>query len=146
MRHLERCLALAVFGVGALGIYAASGLSLWEEYTVGPGAAPIAYGAVLACCAAAVALRPGSSGPIEWGPYFPRAALLLVLAAALALSADYVGFTLGLFVFSFAALAWVARLKIHYALALAAIWIAILYFAFVHLLNIPFPRGAWLEG
>ena len=144
MRNLERYLALALLVVGAIGIYAASGLSLWDEYTVGPGAAPIAYGAALMICAAVVTIRPTASGPIEWGPYFPRAVLLLVLSAALAFSIDYIGFTGGLFVFSFAGLVWVARVKILHALVLAAIWVATLYFVFVHLLNIPFPRGAWL--
>ena len=143
MRKLERLLALALVVVGAIGIYAATDLSLWDEYTVGPGAAPMAYGAILLVCSAFVAFKPTTSGPIEWGPYFPRAVLLLALAAGLAFSIDYVGFTGGLFLFSFASLAWVARIKIHYALLLAAIWVAILYGVFVYLLHIPFPRGAW---
>jgi putative tricarboxylic transport membrane protein len=144
MRNLERCLALALLVVGALGIYAASGLPLWDEFTVGPGAAPIAYGAVLAFCAGAVALRPISSGPIDWGPYFPRAVLMVALAAALAFSIDYIGFTAGLFAFSFAGLLLVARVKLINALVLAVAWVAILYLVFVQLLNIPFPQGAWL--
>jgi hypothetical protein len=144
MRTLERCLALALLLVGTIGIYGASGLSLWDEYTVGPGAAPITYGAILMVCAALVAVKPSGEGPIDWGPYFPRAILLLVLAAGLAFSIDYIGFTGGLFAFSFAGLAFVARLPLLKALAFAAIWVALLYFVFVHLLNIPFPRGLWI--
>ena len=143
MRNLERLLALALIVVGAGGFYAATGLSLWDEYTVGPGAAPLAYGAILMVCSAAVAFKPPTPGAIEWGSHFPRAVLLLALVAGLALSIGYVGFTGGLVLFSFAALAWVARIKIHYALLLAAIWVAMLYGVFVRLLNIPFPRGVW---
>src|SRR5262245_52315595 len=101
MRNLERFLALALILLGVIGIYAASGLSLWDEFTVGPGAAPIAYASILVACAAFVAAKPSSgSGPIEWGQHFPRAVALLVLAAAMAFSISYIGFTGGLFLFS----------------------------------------------
>lgn len=143
MRTLERTLALALMAVGAVGIYAASGLSLWDEYTVGPGATPIIYGIGVLVCGAWVLARPAAPSAIDLGPLFTRAVILAVLMAALAASLDYIGFTVGLFAFSLAALLLVSRMKVLPAILFASIWVALLYGGFVYLLKIPFPRGAF---
>jgi hypothetical protein len=144
MRNFERILALAAVVVGAIGIWAASGLSLWMDYSVGPGAAPIAYGAGVIVCGAAMLVKPTNSGTLDLGPFFARAALLILMMAALTVAIEYIGFTGGFLVFSVAALIFISRLKPFAAIVFAAIWVAVLYGVFVYLLHIPFPRGTLL--
>jgi hypothetical protein len=144
MRTYERIIALAAIAVGAIGIWAASGLSLWIDYTVGPGAAPIAYGAGVVICGAAMLVKPTDSGALDLGPFFPRAVLLVLMMAALTIAIEYIGFAGGFLVFSVAALIFISRLTPFAAILFAAIWVAVLYGVFVYLLHIPFPRGTLL--
>jgi hypothetical protein len=145
MWNYERTLGLGLFAVAAIAAWGISDLPFWEEFTLGPGAAPAIYLVGLGICALAIAARPAADSVVRFPALFmpPNrdALLLFVFVALLTASVYLVGFAVGIFLFSVAVLMTVQRWRLLPALVFSAVWAAALQLVFAHLLRIPFLTG-----
>jgi hypothetical protein len=145
MWNIERALGIALLASSGVIAFSIASLPFWEEFTLGPGAAPAIYLAGLAICALGLVVRPSpaSVGSIGAMISLPgrNGLLLLVLVALLTLSVYAVGFPIGIFLFSLAVLVLIQGWRIPLAALFSALWAASLQIVFGWLLDIRFPDG-----
>jgi hypothetical protein len=145
-------LAFAIALVGALAAYSSRGLALFEEFTVGPGVAPVGYGIAVAVIGLALGItdlmqsRQTTQSELM-PPEVKRKALYFVgLLLAMVLLLEPLGFPVVATLFCFAGLILVCEVRPLRALPTAVGIAAAFYFIFVVMLHLPIPNGALLKG
>ncbi len=150
MWNNEKMLSSIMILVGGLSVYGALKLPLKEEFTLGPGATPLIYAVGVIVFAAAMAFTASSKNtgsfrkmiepPGRYGLLFFAFFVLLTVLVY------FIGFTIGLFLFSLFSLVFAKNHKPLWAAVFSAVWTASLYLIFVRLLNIPFLKGTLFGG
>jgi hypothetical protein len=134
----------AVFAaLGAVWVWQAGALDLWNRETPGPGFLPVVFGGLLVALAAIAALQailaPAPVPEAEGGFGKP----LLVLGATLGgvLGLEALGFALSVFLMLFALFALAERKRPIPALLVAAGVAGALHLVFAVWLAVPLPQG-----
>lgn len=145
-------LAFVIALVGAFAAYSSRGLTLFEEFTVGPGMAPVVYGSAVAVIGLVLAiggLRP-SAMPAEVEPPSPEAkrkALYFVgLLLVMVLLLEPLGFPIVATLYGVVGLILVCEVRPLPALLTSVGLTAAFYYVFVVLLRLPIPSGALIQG
>jgi putative tricarboxylic transport membrane protein len=143
--NAERLIGGFLVLLGAAELYAATGLRVGAEFTLGPGALPIVYALGLILFAALLAFRRterGTSERAESGAELRSAVLffglLLLFAAVTALA----GFLIALLLFSFLTLILVVKWSLVKSALFSAIWSLALYAVFRFVLKVPLESGS----
>jgi putative tricarboxylic transport membrane protein len=137
--------------IGALGVFGSLKVPILERFTLGPGALPLIYslGVLLFAIALFVMALKGQKNeilnaiptiPVKYGLLF------FFFNCALALSVHLIGFTVGLFLFSFSSLLYIDGWKIKKALLFSVIWTIVLYVLFKFIIGVPFIEGFLFEN
>jgi putative tricarboxylic transport membrane protein len=141
-----RLLGITLALVAAVCLYEARRLSFAEDYTIGPGAAPIVYAAVLFVLGLWAALRRGRTEAESAAPVAPSALGMLALTAAMALAFEWLGLVISLFVFAVVGFRLLTGMGTLRATTAAVTLVAGFYMVFVFGLNVPLPRGELLPA
>lgn len=145
----ERFVALLLGVFAVIELSSAVHLPVSEEFTLGPGAMPLIYGAGLLIFAAILAIRPtqkrvaAASGENRDAPArdYKGGAITYALLILFIASVYFVGFFIGTALFSFLYLKIVMRSPLHKAAMFAVIWGGALYYGFDHLLEVQLEPG-----
>ena len=135
----ELGLALFFVLIGALWIFRALRMPIWEGFAPDSGFLPLIYGSLLAVLAAAVAVQLWLSPPVDGAenlrkPFVVMGALIAAVAAL-----PFAGFGISVFALLLFLYAVVERLRIVPALIASAAITAALYLVFRTWLGVPLP-------
>ncbi|MFZ4437645.1 MAG: tripartite tricarboxylate transporter TctB family protein [Syntrophales bacterium] len=147
----EKYLSIFFILIGALGVYGSLKVPIAERFTLGPGAAPLIYSVGVLCFAIAllvIAFRGHKDKILNVIPTIPPkyGLLFFLFNCALALSVHLIGFTAGLFLFSFSSLIYIDGWKIKKALLFSVLWTIVLYVLFKFIIGVPFIEGFLFEN
>jgi Tripartite tricarboxylate transporter TctB family len=149
---IERFVAL-LLGVFAIAeLTQAMQLSIYEEFTLGPGAMPLIYGVGLLVFAVLLGLTASQKekpAPPEHptekmdasGQNYRAGAVTFILLLLFVILIFFVGFLPSLIIFSFLHLMLVMRLSLLKAAVFSLLWGGGLYYAFDHLLDVQLEPG-----
>lgn len=139
----ESILFLLILIVALIGLYGATKLPLTARFTIGPGMAPLVYGALVLFISAVLivqALR--SKNPQKLIPPSGKKGLLFVLFMIIFAILSYIiGFVISMFIFSALVLVYVEGWQYKKALPFALVWTFALYWFFVRILSVPLLTG-----
>ncbi|HVT51929.1 MAG TPA: tripartite tricarboxylate transporter TctB family protein [Dongiaceae bacterium] len=148
---IERFVAL-LLGVFAIAeLTQAMQLSIYEEFTLGPGAMPLIYGVGLLIFAVLLGLTasPKEKAPPERpdekmdepGRNYRAGIVTFSLLILFVVLIFFIGFLPSLIIFSFLHLCLVMRLSLLKAAVFSLLWGGGLYYAFDHLLEVQLEPG-----
>jgi hypothetical protein len=148
---IERFVAL-LLGVFAIAeLTQAMQLSIYEEFTLGPGAMPLIYGVGLLIFAVLLGLTasPKEKAPPERpdekmdepGRNYRAGIVTFGLLILFVVLIFFIGFLPSLIIFSFLHLCLVMRLSLLKAAVFSLLWGGGLYYAFDHLLEVQLEPG-----
>ena len=147
-------LLLAIFAIAQLT--QALQLPLGEEFTLGPGAAPLIYALGLLIFAGLLALTASPKERAsperldeqmdETGRNYPAGILTFFLLILFVVSIYLVGFLVAMIIFSFLHLIFVMRMDLPRAAVVALLWGGGLYYTFAHLLHVQLEQGMLFGG
>jgi putative tricarboxylic transport membrane protein len=137
----ELGLALVFIALGALWIFRAVRMPLWEGFAPASGFMPLWYGVILIGLAGAVAANLALRGAEKTEEPVGKPLVVIAVVAATIVGLQLAGFAVSVFLLLLVLFAAVERLPLGRSILVAAGTTAVLYLGFKTWLGVPLPVG-----